>query len=113
MAESQPTEQTSTDAASATPPPNVQMSPSAAAAVQSTTQLTFTEFESNNWKIYWSSYPMSNSTEMEAVQDQVATMGLPEVLYGNNHLYLTRPDCNFMVEVSAVDAISFASYAKR
>ena len=40
-------------------------------------------------------------------------MGLPEVFYGNNHLYLTRPDCNFLLEVSAVDAISFASYAKR
>ena len=56
---------------------------------------------------------MSNSTEMEAAQDQVATMGLPEVFYGNNHLYLARPDCNFLLEVSAVDAISFASYAKR
>ena len=40
-------------------------------------------------------------------------MGLPEVLYGNNHLYLTRPDCNFLLEISAVDAISFVSFAKR
>ena len=40
-------------------------------------------------------------------------MGLPEVFYGNNHLYLTRPDCNFLLEISAVDAISFASFAKR
>lgn len=40
-------------------------------------------------------------------------MGLPEVFYGNNHLYLARPDCNFLLEISAVDAISFASYSKR
>lgn len=56
---------------------------------------------------------MSNSTEMEAVEDQVATMGLPEVIYGNNHLYLARPDCNFLFEINATDAISFASFAKR
>jgi hypothetical protein len=40
-------------------------------------------------------------------------MGLPEVFYGNNHLYLANPEHNFLFEVSAVDAISFASYAKR
>ena len=89
------------------------MSASAAAAVASTSQLTFTDFETNNWKIYWSSYPMSNSTEMEAVEDKVATMGLPEVIYGNNHLYLARPDCNFLLDINATDAISFASFAKR
>ena len=40
-------------------------------------------------------------------------MGLPEVFYGNNHLYLTKNDANFLLEVSAVDAISYASFAKR
>ena len=56
---------------------------------------------------------MSNSREMEAAQDQVATMGLPEVFYGNNHLYVSRPDSNFLLEISAVDAISQSSFAKR
>lgn len=56
---------------------------------------------------------MSNSTEMEAAQDQVATMGLPEVLYGNNHLYLAKPEHNFLLEVCPVDAVSFSSFAKR
>lgn len=56
---------------------------------------------------------MSNSTEMEAAQDQIATMGLPEVFYGNNHLLLCKPNNNFMVEICAVDAVSFSSYAKR
>jgi hypothetical protein len=40
-------------------------------------------------------------------------MGLPEVFYGNNHLYIARPENNFLLEISAVDSISFASYAKR
>lgn len=40
-------------------------------------------------------------------------MGLPEVFYGNNHLYIARPENNFLLEVNAVDSISFASYAKR
>jgi len=95
------------------PQPNVQISASAAAVVASTKTLAFTEFESNNWRLYWSSYPMSNSQEMEAAQDLIATNGLPEVFYGNNHLYLVRPDCNFLFEVSAVDAVSFASHAHR
>jgi len=56
---------------------------------------------------------MSNSTEMEAAQDQVATMGLPEVLYGNNHLYLAKPEHNFLLEVCPVDAVSFSSFSKR
>ena len=89
------------------------MTASAAAAIASTSNLNFTDFESNGWHMYWSSYPMSNSTEMEAAQDQVATMGLPEVFYGNNHLYLTKNDANFLLEVSAVDAVSYASFAKR
>ena len=40
-------------------------------------------------------------------------MGLPEVFYGNNHLYLAKPDQNFLLEVSAVDALSYASFEKR
>ena len=40
-------------------------------------------------------------------------MGLPEVFYGNNYLLLTKPGADFLLEISAVDAISFASYAKR
>ncbi len=56
---------------------------------------------------------MSNSKEMEAAQDKTGTSGLPEVFYGNSHLYLTNPQYNFLFEVSALDAISFASYAKR
>ena len=56
---------------------------------------------------------MSNSTEMEAAQDQIATMGMPEVFYGNNHLYLAKPEHNFLLEICPKEAISFSSYAKR
>jgi len=45
------------------------MSASAAQAVASTSNLSFTEFEAGDWKLYWSNYPMSNSKEMEAAQD--------------------------------------------
>lgn len=90
--------------------PNVTMTAEAAEAVASTKNLAFTHYESSDWQVYWSSYPMSNSPEMEAAQDQVATNGLPEVFYGNNHLYLMRSESNFLLEISAVDAISFSSY---
>ena len=92
-------------------PPNVQMSASAAAAVASTTNLAFTRFDTNEWQVIWSSYPMSNSQEMEAAQDRIGTNGLPEVFYGNNHLYLARPGSNFLLEINAADSCSFSSYA--
>ena len=88
-------------------------SEAAAIAVQSNSQLAFNNFEMQGWKLHWSSYPMSNSTEMEAAQDQIATMGLPEVFYGNNHLYLAKPEHNFLLEICPIDACSFSSYAKR
>ena len=95
------------------PEATVQMTAAAAEAVKPHSQLNFTTFVKGNWTLYWSSYPMSNSTEMEAAQDQVATMGLPEVFYGNNHLFLVKPESNFLLEVSALDSISYTSYAKR
>ena len=95
------------------PDATVQMSTTAALAVQSASQLSFTRHDINGWEIHWSSYPMSNSIEMEAAQDQIATMGLPEVFYGNNHVYLAKPEFNFLLEVCPVDAISYSSYAKR
>lgn len=56
---------------------------------------------------------MSNSREMEAAQDKIATMGLPEIFYGNNHLYMAKPENNFLLEISAVDSLSFSSFSTR
>ena len=50
---------------------------------------------------------------MDQFSDQVPTMGLPEVFYGNNHLFFVNPEKNFMFELSALDAISLSSYAVR
>eukprot|EP00350_Pseudokeronopsis_sp_OXSARD2_P002610 CAMPEP_0170542370 /NCGR_PEP_ID=MMETSP0211-20121228/1817_1 /TAXON_ID=311385 /ORGANISM="Pseudokeronopsis sp., Strain OXSARD2" /LENGTH=73 /DNA_ID=CAMNT_0010845407 /DNA_START=143 /DNA_END=364 /DNA_ORIENTATION=- len=40
-------------------------------------------------------------------------MGMPEVVYGMNHIYMSRPDRNFLYELSPVEALSFSAFAKR
>jgi len=40
-------------------------------------------------------------------------MGVPEVFYGTNHLYIVKPDRDFLFEVSPVDALSLSAFAKR
>lgn len=40
-------------------------------------------------------------------------MGLPEVFYGNNHLYCVNAQHNFLFEICPVQSISLTSYAKR
>lgn len=40
-------------------------------------------------------------------------MGLPEVFYGNNHLYMAKPENNFLLEISPVDSLSYSSFVKR
>jgi hypothetical protein len=56
---------------------------------------------------------MSNSAEMDQYSDQVPTMGLPEVFYGNNHVYFINPQRNFLFELSPLDAVALSSYAIR
>ena len=40
-------------------------------------------------------------------------MGLPEVFYGNNHLYCVNAEHNFLFEICPIQSISLTSYAKR
>ena len=47
------------------------------------------------------------------MSDQCGTMGVPEVFYGFNHLYITKPDRDFLLEISPIDVLSMSSYAKR
>ena len=56
---------------------------------------------------------MCNSAEMDQFSDKVATMGLPEVFYGNNHLYLINAPKNLLFEISPLDAVSYSSFATR
>jgi len=65
------------------------------------------------WIIYKSEYGMSSSTEMDQLSDQVPTMGLPEVVYGSNHVFFVNPQRNFLFELNPLDAVSLSSYAVR
>lgn len=56
---------------------------------------------------------MSSSKEMEAVEDKTGTMGLPEVFYGNNHLFVSKADKNFLLRIDPVASISLAGFANR
>ena len=56
---------------------------------------------------------MSNSVEMDMISDKVATMGLPEVFYGNNHILFINSSKNLLFEMSALDAIRLSSFAER
>ena len=47
------------------------------------------------------------------MSDQTETMGLPEVFYGNNHLYCINAQHNFLFEICPIQSISLTSYAKR
>ena len=81
--------------------------------VQPNKTLNFDIFDKDEWQFIHSSYPMSNSKELDQVADQTETMGLPEVFYGNNHLYCVNAQHNFMFEICPVESVSLTSYAKR
>lgn len=40
-------------------------------------------------------------------------MGLPEVFYGFNHLYVGNKDLNIILDFNAIDSLSFSGYEKR
>ncbi len=75
--------------------------------------MVFDKFDTNGWSFYHSSHPMYSAKELDQVSDQCCTMGVPEVFYGLNHLYITKPDRDFLLEISPIDVLSLSSYAKR
>ena len=56
---------------------------------------------------------MSSEKEMDQFSDKVGIMGLPEVFYGSNHLYISNKVHNILLDFNSVDSLSFAGYAKR
>ena len=50
---------------------------------------------------------------MEAFEDKTGTMGLPEVFYGNNHLFVCNPERNFILRIDPVASVSLASFTNR
>ena len=53
---------------------------------------------------------MSNQKEMEQAEDQVGIGGLPEVFYGNNHLFITYAKSDFLLEIDPIAALSLCSF---
>lgn len=83
--------------------------------VEPNTNLNFDRYVPSNsdWIVYKSEYIMSNSVEMDMISDKVATMGLPEVFYGNNHIMFINSAKNLLFEMSALDAVALSSYKIR
>jgi len=65
------------------------------------------------WKMYFSRYPMVTTTELDKLNDKTGTMTVPEVVYGNNRLYVINQKANFFMEFAPVDALALSAFAKR
>jgi hypothetical protein len=76
-------------------------------------KLQFEDFEQKNWRFYHSVYPMFDTKQLDQVSDTVGTMGMPEVFYGFNHLYIINPTKDILLEFSSVDALSLSAFAKQ
>lgn len=81
-------------------------------SVAPTDTLDFKAHEQAGWTFHHSSYPMSDSKELERLTDQAGTE-LPEVFYGRNHLYVANEDRNFLLDICPVDAISLSGFENR
>ena len=40
-------------------------------------------------------------------------MGLPEVFYGFNHLYISNKEHNILLDFNSVDSLSYSGFHKR
>jgi hypothetical protein len=71
------------------------------ATIMPSSKLDFETYTTDDgkWTFYHSSYPMSNTKEMDMLTD-LAGCDLPEVFYGKNHFLATMPSCNVMIDVS-------------
>jgi hypothetical protein len=56
---------------------------------------------------------MSSEREMDQVSDKVGIMGLPEVFYGFNHLYISNKALNLLVDFNAIDSLALSGYDAR
>lgn len=53
---------------------------------------------------------MLSARELDLISDQVGTMGMPEVFYGYNHLYITNPQKDLLLEFSPIDALRLSAF---
>ena len=56
---------------------------------------------------------MSSEKEMDQVSDKVGIMGLPEVFYGANYLFVASKKHNILLDFNAIDSLSFSGFQKR
>ena len=56
---------------------------------------------------------MSSEREMDQVSDKVGIMGLPEVFYGFNHLYISNKSLNILLDFNAIDSLALSGYDMR
>lgn len=75
-------------------------------------ELDFTEYESDGWKFAHSSYGMSNTKELDQLQD-LTECDLPEVFYGKNVFLCWCPEKDVLLEVSPIDSIALSKFTKR
>lgn len=47
------------------------------------------------------------------MEDKVAIMTLPEVVFGNNHLLIAHKDSNVLLHFNASDSLSYSGFEKR
>jgi hypothetical protein len=75
--------------------------------------LDFQRFTIKGWEFYHSVSGMSSEKEMDQVSDKVGTMGLPEIFYGSNHLFIANKEHNVLLDFNATDSLSYSGYSKR
>ena len=56
---------------------------------------------------------MSPEKEMDMVSDKVGIMGLPEVFYGSNFLFVASKKHNILLDFNSIASLSFSGYHKR
>ena len=89
------------------------MEPSA--EIRNQSKLEFKQFECVDpaWSMHFSKYPMVTTTELDKLNDQTGTMTVPEVVYGNNRLFVSNPSKNFVLEFASVPALELSGFKKQ
>lgn len=65
------------------------------------------------WDFYHSDYPMFSAKQLDQVSDVVGTMGMPEVFYGFNRLYVVNAAKDILLEFAPIEALSLSGFVKR
>jgi hypothetical protein len=53
---------------------------------------------------------MYSSVELDKISDQIVSMSLPEVVYGNSRMYIVNREKDFLYEINGVDSLKLISF---